>query len=160
MSTPGPRDHTAMSPAQRAWAAEALDEHWTTPEGHEDLGDGGTHLLDLVAAVDHLARGLRHDFTPWDALDEALHWWVNEHARHPGGPDDEPDTATDDGDPLHAHMAQALELVASDPDVTLADVIQQAIRHWTTPMAERFNNGYHWPHPAPRRGFPPRAIGR
>jgi hypothetical protein len=160
MTTPDPRRPGVMSPAQRAWAAEALDEHWAAPEGREDLHDGGTHLLDLVAAVDHLARGLRHDFTPWDALDEALHWWLNEQASHPGGAVDEPDIATHDEDPLCAHMAQALELVASNPDATLADVLQQAIRHWATTMAERFNNGYHWPHPAPRRGFPPAAVGQ
>lgn len=80
--------------AQRAWAAEALDLHWDPPDGTEDLHAGGTHILDLVAAVDHLARGLRHDFTVWDALDEALHRWLNDQAwscpapaRHNAGPE-------------------------------------------------------------------------
>jgi hypothetical protein len=29
------------------------------------------------------------------------------------------------------------------------------VRRWVRAMAERYNNGHHWPHPVPRRGFPP-----
>jgi hypothetical protein len=124
--------------------------------GTEDLHNGGTHLLDLVVAVDHLARGLRHDFTVWDALDEALRWWLTEHMSPAGGAVEEP--ATLDGDSLGSHMSQALELVGSNPHFTLADVLQQAVRHWTTTMADRLNGGYHWPHPSSRRDFPPPQV--
>ena len=38
----------------------------------ESLDEGGTWLLDLVSAVDHLRRGYRPGFTVWDALAEAI----------------------------------------------------------------------------------------
>ena len=156
MTTPDPGAPAPRSAVQEAWAAEALDEHWTGPDGTEDLHDGGTQLLDLVATVDHLARGLRHDFTVWDALDEALHWWLTEQTGHTDGAiEDHAGTAEED--PLRGHMAETVDHIALG-DSALAGVLQQAIRHWTTTMAERFNNGYHWPHPDPRRGFPPPAV--
>ncbi len=37
----------------------------------EPLDEGGTWLLDLVSAVDHLRRGYRPGLTVWDALVEA-----------------------------------------------------------------------------------------
>lgn len=158
--TPHPDEthHDARPATDDDWASTTLENHWTGPAGTEDPHDGGTHLLDVVAAVDHLARGLRHDFTVWDALDEALGWWLIEQASHTGGAIEDPDPAGED--PLNAHMTQVLDLVAHEPDTTVAEVFQQAIRRWATTMAERFNGGYHWPHPAPRREFPPPAIGR
>ena len=36
--------------------------------GSEPLDEGGTWLLDLVSAVDHLRRGYRPGFTVWEAL--------------------------------------------------------------------------------------------
>jgi hypothetical protein len=150
-------DPGATSAAPRAWAAEALEEHWAAPDSTEDLHNGGTHLLDLVAAVDHLARGLRHDFTIWDALDEALHRWLSEQASHASGAIDELASVVDE-DPLRVHMVQILELLAREPDTTLADVLQEAIRHWTTTIADRLNGGYHWPHPPSRRDFPPPQV--
>ena len=35
----------------------------------DEPAEGGTWLLDLVAAVDYLRRGIRPDITVWDALD-------------------------------------------------------------------------------------------
>ena len=154
------RDRRGPPPAtDQEWATDTLESHWTGPGEGEDPHDGGTHLLDVVAAVDHLARGLRHDFTVWDALDEALDWWLLEQASHTDGAIEDPATATatNDEDPLRTHMAQVIDLVRHD-DTTFAEVLQQAIRRWATTMAERFNGGYHWPHPTPRRGFPPHLI--
>ena len=42
--------------------------------GSEPLDEGGTWLLDLVSAVDHLRRGYRPGFTVWDALADAIEW--------------------------------------------------------------------------------------
>jgi hypothetical protein len=160
--SPG-QDRTHLGPApaiDQEWAADTLESHWTGSGDGEDLHDGGTHVLDVVAAVDHLARGLRHDFTVWDALDEALDWWLLEQASDADGAVEDPTTATgaNDADPLRTHMAQVIDLVGHDADTTFAEALQQAIRRWATTMAERFNGGYHWPHPTPRRGFPPRLI--
>jgi hypothetical protein len=52
-----------------------MTPHPLTPnddDAGEVLAEGGTWLLDVVAAVDHLGRGHRPGFTVWDALEEAL----------------------------------------------------------------------------------------
>ena len=108
-------------------------------EHPEALDDGGSGLLDLVAAVDYLRRGLRPGITVWDAIAEALQWTV------PAGPD------TSSSDPLRAALTEVLSTNKNDTMVT----IQTAIRRWLETMADRYNDGYQWPHPAARRGFPP-----
>ena len=55
--------------------------------GSEPLDEGGTWLLDLVSAVDHLRRGYRPGFTVWDALAVAIEWAATAPLttpRHPG----------------------------------------------------------------------------
>lgn len=110
--------------------------------GSEPLDEGGTWLLDLVSAVDHLRRGYRPGFTVWDALAEAIEW--------ASGPSD-------------AERDQAAAGGASETAVTEQDrhtALQRAVRTWAQAMADRYNSGYHWPHPAPRRAFlPPRIDG-
>lgn len=109
----------------------------------ENLDEGGTWMLDLVAAVDHLRRGIRPGITVWYALEEALC------------------STTDDADDAGAtvdRLCVALSdgLAASDLDA--ATTIQSAIRRWALAMADRYNDGHHWPHPVDRRGFPPPEI--
>jgi hypothetical protein len=106
---------------------------------NEATEDGGTWLLDLVAAVDHLRRGLRPGLTVWDAIDEALRI---------GEPE------WDSPDPLRGTLATLLDRTAGPLDVE----IQAAVRRWVLAAAARYNNGQHWPHPAPRRGFPPPNV--
>ncbi|MFZ6003045.1 MAG: hypothetical protein ACOYXM_03860 [Actinomycetota bacterium] len=106
---------------------------------HEPLEEGGTWLLDLAAAVDHLRRGVRPGLTVWDAIDEAL---------RAGEPD------WDDPDPLRSTLTALLDRTAGSVEVE----IQAAVRRWVVAAAHRYNNGHHWPHPATRRGFPPPAV--
>lgn len=110
----------------------------------EPLAEGGTWLLDLVAAVDHLRRGHRPSLTVWDALEEALRWATSN--------DDDP--AWDSPDPLAATLRQLL----GQSDTPVADRMQGSVRRWVTAMAVRYNNGQHWPHPTTRRGFPPPRL--
>lgn len=112
----------------------------------ETLAEGGTWLLDLVAAVDHLRRGHRPGFTVWAALEEALRWNTATN------PDD--DTTSDIADPLAGTLRSFLD--QADPPV--ATQIQAAVRRWVLTMAERYNNGHRWPHPTVRRGFPPPLV--
>jgi hypothetical protein len=105
----------------------------------DDPADGATWLLDLVAAVDHLRRGLRPGLTVWDALEEALR-------------SNEPDW--DDPDPLRTTLHTFLASTNGSLDVE----VQAGIRRWVLATAERFNDGHHWPHPAARRGFPAPSI--
>jgi hypothetical protein len=118
--------------------------HWLTgddgPWHVEVLAEGGTWLLDLVAAVDHLRRGHRPGFTVWDALEEALRWTL------PPGDNEEPWNSPD---PLRDALRQFL-----DDAAPTAERVQTAVRRWVTAMADRHNDGHHWPHPVVRRAFP------
>ena len=109
----------------------------------DDLTEGGTWLLDLVSAVDHLRRGHRPGLTVWGALAEA----VDGHL-------DVPDSA----DLSHDELGQHMKRLAEHTDAETATSVQAALRHWLITMANRYNDGRHWPHPAQRRGFPPPAI--
>ena len=114
----------------------------TGPPG-EDLTDGATWLLDLVAAVYHLRRGHRPDLTVWHAITEAIDWSVNDqHA----------------GEALGDALGNALCRIAQPADTSTAERLQAALRRWVTTMANRYNDGHHWPHPVTRRDFPPPTI--
>ena len=106
--------------------------------GSEPLDEGGTWLLDLVSAVDHLRRGYRPGFTVWDALSEALDWA----------------TIDVDGD---GERVPLLTDVRDDPS---HDEIHGAVRTWVLAMGARYNSGYQWPHPTARRAFPPTQVNR
>lgn len=115
----------------------------------EPLDEGGTWLLDLVAAVDHLRRGIRPGITVWDAVEEALRWHT------PNVDEDEPDEpAWEDPDPLRSTVGRFLDGVSGPASANA----QIAVRHWVLVMAARYNDCHHWPHPAPRRLFPPPML--
>lgn len=109
----------------------------------EELAEGGTWLLDLVAAVDYLRRGIRPNITVWDALGESLRWLLAET-----------DPTSDAPDAIAAAIVDAM---AADVEAPVS--IQTAIRRWVLTMADRYNDGHHWPHPETRRGFPPPGVG-
>lgn len=94
----------------------------------EDLDLGGTWLIELAVTVDFLRRGDRPGLTVWDALEEALRWWIDEQAGATGGApnaEHEPQGAS-----LDRTLVQALELLEPDPRTNAAVAIQQAIRRW------------------------------
>lgn len=129
-----------------------MTTHELMPEDHavERLDEGGTWLLDVVAAVDHLRRGIRPHITVWDALEEALRW----HTATADG--DEPsEPAWDDADPLRSTVGRFLDHAAGPASVEA----QIAVRHWVLAMGARYNDGHHWPHPTSRRPFPPPLLG-
>lgn len=140
-----------MNPQGEDWAAGLFDDEFVDQPSPEPLDEGGTHLLDIVAAVDYLNRGIRPDLTVWDAIEEAITWWLIDQTNRPL---DSPEP----GDPLRHRLSQLLDHAPAGGDSTLADALQQALRHWTTATAHLFNNGHHWPHPLARRTFPPRRI--
>ncbi len=136
----------------------APTEHpWADIERGEAPGDGGSGLLDLVAAVDYLRRGIRPEFNVWDAVEEALRWWTTEQqSRDTGAPN--PDDVWQSNDPLLETLRRVVHVLDEQTDHGVDEVLQQAIRHWSTTMAERFNDGHHWPHPAPRRDISPGLL--
>lgn len=107
----------------------------------DDLAEGGTWLLDLVAAVDYLRRGIRPGITVWDALGESLRWLLAEAVN--------PESAD-------AIAAAIVDAMAANVEAPIS--IQTAIRRWVLTMAGRYNDGHHWPHPESRRGFPTPSI--
>lgn len=113
----------------------------------DDPADGGTWLLDLVAAVDHLRRGYRPDITVWHALTEAIDWYVDDKEA-----DDRRVATSGDG------LGEALARIPQPAETPTAERIQAAMRRWVTTMADRYNEGHHWPHPVARRGFPPPML--
>jgi hypothetical protein len=113
-----------------------------TPDSHthgsEPLDEGGTWLLDLVSAVDHLRRGFRPGFTVWDALAEAVEWSAL--------------TTTEDG-PRPRGFGDVLTARPADHEA-----LQRAVRAWVLVKGDRYNAGHHWPHPTPRRHYPPARV--
>lgn len=117
-------------------------------DADEQLSEGGGWLCDLVAAVDFVRRGARPDLTVWDAFEEALRWHLAAVAGGDGEPPwDEPDPL---GSTLSTFMAAGLPETSAQ--------VQRAVRRWVTAMAAVHNDGCHWPHPAPRRRFPPPVL--
>ena len=112
----------------------------TDTNGSEPLDEGGTWLLDLVSAVDHLRRGYRPGFTVWDALAEAVEWAAP--------------TTADDGAPTE-DFGRVLMARPADHET-----LQRAVRVWVLVMADRYNSGHHWPLPESRRRYPPPLVGR
>ena len=114
----------------------------------EALAEGGTWLLELVAAVDHLRRGARPGITVWDAIGEAIQWAVDESPR-----------AT--ADPALVAIRRGLGEASVDGAVAVnGEMLQAAIRRWVVGMAVRYNDGHHWPHPTARQPFPPSLPNR
>ena len=108
--------------------------------GPEPLDEGGTWLLDLVSAVDHLRRGYRPDFTAWEALAEANEWCV-----------------TTDADDISASGCVSGVLMTRPADHA---ALQRAVRRWVLVMADRYNSGHHWPLPESRRPYPPPLLSQ
>lgn len=121
------------------------------PDDHtvESLDGGGTWLLDLVAAVDHLRRGIRPGITVWHAIEEALRWHTAGTDRH-----DLVEPPWNDPDPLRSTLVRCLDHATRPASVEA----QIAVRRWVLAMAARYNDGHQWPHPVPRRSFPPPRL--
>jgi hypothetical protein len=95
----------------------------------EPLDEAGSLILQLVAAVDYLRRGVRPGFTVWDAFEEGLRW----HA----GIDEDWTVA----DPL----GRAIRLsFASTGDQVAAETLNIAVRHWVEAVSGVYNCSLPW----------------
>jgi hypothetical protein len=82
-----------------------------------DPDDARQVVLDVVAAVEYLARGPRWGLTMWDAFEEAVRWWIAGFVDRSGLPV----TASppwDDPDPLRTAIGMTL---AELPSAGIAD---------------------------------------
>ena len=122
--------------------------------------DTGGVLLDVVAATDYLAATHRLGLTVWEAIEEALRWWTTARLTLPGDlPDDAFATLPwpDDPDPLRTGLERLLACTsgAGGPDgMEMGAILHAALDHWVRQMAEQFNDGHRFAHPAPRHGWP------
>jgi len=114
------------------------DPEWTDyfnkPDGPyvEDLDLGGTWLIDLVTAVDFLRRGDRPGLTVWDAIEEAVRWWVVERASTSHGIPHSENAELTRAEPfsLDHTLSRMLEALTLEPPATAAVALQQSIRRW------------------------------
>ena len=123
----------------------------TTGQPQRTDPDDARHVwLDVVAAVEYLARGPRWGLTLWDACEEAIRWWIGTHIDRVG-PSPAATAACDDPDPFRTIVAMTIiELPSAgiDDGWLLADALQLALAQWSTSMAQLYNEGRHWPPPA------------
>lgn len=122
-----------------------------------DPADATDQMLEVIAAVDFLRRGDRPGITLWAAIDEALRWWVSERTALLDGytAPELRSTRLGDGDPLQATLTQLIATAGQDEPVPISTALQQALRRWSTVMADRYNGQHPWPPPASRVPFPP-----
>ena len=133
------------------------DAERATPE---DLADGCAWTLDAIAAIDFLRHGDRHSLTLFEVLEEAIRWWIDERVALITGVAD-PDIAEigwGDLDPLRSTLTGLLAVTTIDEPVRISVAIQQALRHWGATMSTIHNDGDPWPHPLPRKTFPPELV--
>jgi hypothetical protein len=95
------------------------------------VDDGGGLLLELVAAVDYLRRGVFPGFTVWDGIEQALRWHVNIEA----------DFA--ESDPL----ARAIRVAIAQTGQSSASALDAAIRAWIDSTSAVYNEGHRWRQP-------------
>lgn len=115
--------------------------------------------LDVVSAVDYLGGGQRHGLTVADAIEEALRWWSAGLLARPGElPDSQlTELSWDDPDPLRSALERLvchLDAPGLAGALSCGEAMTVALRTWVVRMAEQYNDGHHWSHPAPRRQFP------
>jgi len=120
----------------------------------------GGVLLDVVAATDYLSVTHRLGLTVWEAFEEALRWWAVAHLTLPGELADD-DFAVlpwgDDPDPLRTALERLLACTsgAGGPDgLEMGVILDSALETWVRRMADQYNDGHRFTHPAPRHGWP------
>ena len=112
-----------------------------------DPDDARQIWLDVAAAVEYLTHGPRWGLTVWDAVEEAIRWWIIAYIDRT----QPPVTTTpswDDPDPLRTIIGMTLVELPSagiEDGWHLADALQLALAQWTHQMADLYNQGRHWP---------------
>ena len=115
--------------------------------------------LEIVGAVDYLSRGHRPDFSVWDAVEEALRWYI---AHLVAGDDDglaamaAAELPWDDPDPLRTALERlaAHHPPADDGEGTSAEAIDAALTDWLRAMAHDYNDGHRFALPDRIRAIP------
>lgn len=122
----------------------------------DDPAEATDRMLEVIAAVDFLRRGDRRGFTLWAAIEEALRWWVAERTALLDGYTDAEMISPRFGDreTLRSALVRLVATAGQDEPVHVSQALQEALRRWSTAMADRHNDGQPWPAPAPRHPYP------
>ena len=100
---------------------------------------------EAAAAVDYLAEIERPGFTVWDAVDEAVRWWIFDHLSVDGEFEQASlDLLWEDPDPLRTTLLELFNTVPATGAVdghTLASVMEGALSAWLERTAVRINDG-------------------
>jgi hypothetical protein len=137
--------------------ADDTDVEWDLTDPFVDNPAEATdRMLEVIAAVDFLRRGDRRGITLWAAVEEALRWWVAEPTALLDGYTDGHLEAPRLGEPeiLRSTLLRLIAVAGQDEPVHINQALQEALRHWSSTMADRHNEGHPWPAPAPRRQGP------
>ncbi len=99
----------------------------------------------VVSASSYLADLERPGFTPWDALDEAIRWWIHDRLSVEGEVDIGDDIPWDDPDPLRTTLQVLFDTAPSSGAVDgheLSTVLDAALRVWLVRTADQVNDGH------------------
>lgn len=105
--------------------------------------DYGESWLEVAAAVEYLDAAHRPGFTVWDALAEALRWWINGTTSDYNEGRNLRCLPWSDPDPLRTELESLLRSVGPAGAIEgqeLADVLDCALRQWVEAMAAAFND--------------------
>jgi hypothetical protein len=100
---------------------------------------------EVLSATSYLRELERPGFTVWDALDEAVRWWIVDHLAVDGDTEAVPDLPWDDPDPLRTVLGELLNIVPSagaPGGHALAAVLDAALVAWLTRTANGINDGH------------------
>lgn len=99
--------------------------------------------LEVVAAVEYLGATHRPGLTVWDALAEAVRWWIEDEDSRAKAGRERYRLPWSDSDPMRTAMELLLRTVppAGTPDGhDLPAVIDGALRSWLEGMAAAYND--------------------
>jgi len=133
------------------------DREWDLSEPYvDDPAEATDRMLEVIAAVDFLRRGDRRGITLWAAVEEALRWWVAERTAVLDGYLDPALQAPRFGQPetMRTTLLRLIATAGQDEPVHITQALQEALRQWSTTMADRYNDHQPWPAPAPRHRAP------
>lgn len=100
---------------------------------------------EVVSATNYLRELERPGFTVWDAVDEAVRWWIVDHLSIDGDNEAVPDLPWDDPDPLRTVLGELLDIVPSagaPGGHALAKILDAALLAWLGRTADRINDGH------------------
>ena len=100
---------------------------------------------EAAAAVDYLAEIERPGFTVWDAVDEAVRWWIFDHLSVDGEFEQASlDLLWEDPDPLRTTLLELFNTVPATGAVdghVLASLLEAALSVWLDRTSIRINDG-------------------